>query len=73
MIRSKSKSKIYLEIGLQSLHTVWLFSLAELEKGISWKSLFKAQNRITINKYLQIGIDVLIIRKIEWIQGQYFS
>ena len=30
----------------------------ELEKGISWKSLFKAQNRIKIFKYLQIQLDV---------------
>ena len=34
-----------------------MFSLTELEKGISWKSLFKAQNRITIYKYLQIWLD----------------
>merc|ERR1712081_37435 len=29
----------------------------ELEKGISWKSLFKAQNRIAINKYPQLRLD----------------
>ena len=42
---------------------VWLMinclvvSLTDLEKGISWKSLLKAQNRITIYKYLQIWLD----------------
>ena len=30
---------------------VWLFTLTELEKDISWKSQFKAQNRIKINRY----------------------
>ena len=32
-------------------------TLAEIEKGISWKSLFKAQNRITIYEYIQICLD----------------
>ena len=32
-------------------------SLTELEKGISWKLLFKAQNRFTIYEYLQIWVD----------------
>ena len=27
--------------------SVWFFTLIELEKDISWKSQFKAQNRIT--------------------------
>ena len=30
------------------------FTLTEPEKDVSWKSQFKAQNRVTIYKYLQI-------------------
>ena len=51
----KSKEE---ENPLRLLWTVLLFTLTEFDKGISWKSLFKAWNRFIISEYLQILLDV---------------